>query len=258
MWYQLKSYFFFFFKSTNQHGIHSPFVFDFITKCVYNTSNYYSYTILRSIRKRLFNNTDTIVITDFGEGSRVFKSNHRKISSIAKNAGIPFKRQKLLFRLVEYFKVEKALELGTSLGLATTAIYLANPSVKLDTVEGCPATSEKADALFSEFNLKNIQLHNMTFDHFFSSEKPSEVYDLIYIDGNHNKENTLEYFNIALNKVTNNSVIIFDDIYWSSAMNEAWLEICENEKVKISIDMFHWGLIFFRKEQQKQHFTIRM
>ncbi|WP_443632869.1 hypothetical protein ABXT64_10420 [Candidatus Marifrigoribacter sp. Uisw_064] len=61
-----------------------------------------------------------------------------------------------------------------------------------------------------------------------------------------------------MNKVTNNSVIIFDDIYWSSAMNEAWLEICENEKVKISIDMFHWGLIFFRKEQQKQHFVIRM
>ena len=103
MWYQLKSYFFFLLKSTNQHGIHSPFVYNFVTKCVNDKSKYSSYNTLKNIRKRLLQNNNDITITDFGEGSKVFKSNHRKISSIAKNAGIPYKRQKLLFRIATYF-----------------------------------------------------------------------------------------------------------------------------------------------------------
>ena len=107
MWYQLKSYFFFLLKSTNQHGIHSPFVYKFITECVYNKSKYYSYNTLKNIRKQLLQNNNTITITDFGEGSRVFKSNDRKVSSIAKNAGVPYKRQKLLFRIAGYFKSEE-------------------------------------------------------------------------------------------------------------------------------------------------------
>ena len=34
--FALKSYLSFLLKSTNEHGVHSPFVFDFVTKCLYN------------------------------------------------------------------------------------------------------------------------------------------------------------------------------------------------------------------------------
>jgi len=256
MWYQVKSYFLFLIKSSNQHGVHSPFVYDLITKCVYDTSKYTSYHTLKDIRKRLLQNNKSISITDFGAGSRVFKSDEREISSIAKNAGISYKRQKLLFRISRYFQSKKILEFGTSVGLATSALALSEKS-NVDTVEGCKNTSEIAQSIFSEYNLNNINLHTSTFENFISKSN-SEVYDLIYVDGNHNKEKTLEYFSYLLHKVTNNSVIIFDDIYWSPQMNEAWLEICQNNKVTVSIDMFYWGLIFFRKEQQKEHFVIRM
>ena len=152
---------------------------------------------------------------------------------------------------------ENILELGTSVGLATSALALSKET-KVTTVEGCKSTAEVAQSIFTDFNLNNINLHTSTFDDFFKSNSFSEPYDLIYIDGNHNKKNTLDYFNLLINKVTNDSVIIFDDIYWSPQMKEAWIEICENKKVSVSIDMYHWGLIFFRKEQQKQHFVIRM
>ncbi|MBV1924853.1 MAG: class I SAM-dependent methyltransferase [Flavobacteriaceae bacterium] len=256
MWYQVRSYFLFLLKSSNQHGIHSPFVYDFVTKCVYDKSIDTSYRTLKNIRKKLLQNNKSISITDFGAGSRVFKSNERKISSIAKNAGITYKRQKLLFRISRYFQSKRILEFGTSVGLATSAMALSNES-KVDTVEGCKNTSDVAQSIFSEYNLDNINLHTSTFEDFISTTN-SEAYDLIYVDGNHNKEKTLEYFNYLLHKVTNNSIIIFDDIYWSPQMNEAWLEICQNNKVTVSIDMFYWGLIFFRKEQQKEHFVIRM
>jgi len=59
-------------------------------------------------------------------------------------------------------------------------------------------------------------------------------------------------------RATNNTILIFDDIYWSQEMTEAWREIYAQPEVTVSIDMYHWGLIFFRKEQRKEHFNIRM
>jgi hypothetical protein len=88
MLFQIKSYLNFLWNSTNQHGVHSPFVFDLVTKCFYNTANYPEYSILKNYRKSLLQNTNTIEVTDFGAGSRVFKSNVRAINQIAKNAGI--------------------------------------------------------------------------------------------------------------------------------------------------------------------------
>ncbi len=257
MWYQIKSYLNFLLKSKNQHGVHSPFVYDLITKCFYDKKNYTKYAEIKNFRNQIFQNTNEIDITDFGAGSRVFKSNKRKISAIAKNAGITFKRQKLLFRLISYFNPENILELGTSLGLGTSAMAFTNPSNNIKTVEGCPNTSKIAQHIFDEFNLKNINLHTETFEGFFS-KNPSDKYDFIYVDGNHNKESTLQYFKILLERINNNSVIIFDDIYWSSEMTEAWQEICQHPKATVSIDTFYWGFVFFRKEQEKQHFTIRL
>ena len=257
MWHQIKSYFNFFLKSNNQHGIHSPFVYDLITKCFYDKSYYPEYDKISKYRNTVFKENKEIEITDFGAGSRVFKSNKRKVSAIAKNAGITLKRQKLLFRIIRYFNSESTLELGTSLGLGTSTMSFSNPSSNINTVEGCPNTSKIAQAFFDNFNLKNINLHSETFEDFFN-KNPSDTYDLIYVDGNHDKESTLQYFKILLERVNNNSVIIFDDIYWSSEMTEAWQEICHHPKVSVSIDTFYWGFVFFRKEQEKEHFTIRL
>lgn len=196
------------------------------------------------------------MITDFGSGSRVFKSDERSISAIGKHAGITPRRQRLLFRLAHYFQPNSVLELGTSLGRATAALSLANPLAIIDTVEGCPNTSEVAKGLFKKFGLKNIQLYNSSFEQFFSDE--TKTYDLVFIDGNHNKLNTLAYFEILQKRANNNTLLIFDDIYWSSEMTEAWQEICTRPEVTVSIDLFYWGLVFFRKEQRKEHFSIRM
>jgi len=112
--------------------------------------------------------------------------------------------------------------------------------------------------MLDTFQQKNVQLHCEEFEKFFEHHKYPEKYDLVYVDGNHCKKKTLEYFKILCNKVTNDSVIIFDDIYWNKSMQEAWLEIIKDPKVTVSVDTFRWGLIFFRKEQHKQHFYIRM
>lgn len=257
MLYQIKSYLKFLLKSANAHGVHSPFVYDFVTKCLYNKKHYKSYLTLKSFKKKLLQNNDIISITDFGKGSRVFSSNERKISAIAKNAGVTQKRQQLLFRITNYFQPATILELGTSLGMGTVALSLGNPSAQIKTIEGCPNTAKVAKQQFEAFKLKNIELHIKSFEDYFEKDSTAN-YDLVYIDGNHDKEKTLQYFDILLKKTTNDSLFIFDDIYWSPPMTEAWNDIIQHPKVTVSIDTFYWGLVFFRKEQEKQHFCIRL
>ena len=257
MWHLVKSYIQFFIKSTNAHGVHSPFVYNLITKCFYDKTRFKAYQTIKDYRQQLYQNNTTISVTDFGAGSRVFKSNQRAISKIAKNAGISNKRAKLLYRIMTYFKSENALELGTSVGIATTALSLGNPKGSVTTVEGCPETAKIANQQFEKFELNNIALKVSNFETELETLKHHH-FDLIYIDGNHQKEATLNYFETLLNAVHNNSVIIFDDIHWSQPMTEAWEQIKQHPKVTVTIDTFFWGFVFFRKEQEKEHFIIRV
>ncbi len=259
MIHQSKSFIKFVRLSKNKHGIHSPFVYDLVTKCFNDKTKYPEYEILKSYRKALRSDSSMIEMKDFGQGSRVFKGSARKVSSVTKNAGMKKKRQKLLFRLARYLKSENILELGTSLGLGTVALSLANKNSKVETIEGCPNTANKASEYFTKFNLNNIEIHQKIFSDFISeaSSFGTQKFDLIFIDGDHNGERTLGYFNSILKNIHNDSVIIFDDIYWSEDMTAAWQKIIANEKVTVSIDTFQWGMVFFRKEQPKQHFVIR-
>lgn len=297
----------FFFRSTNQHGVHSPFVYSLMTRCFYDRKKYSSYSILKDYRKSLLKDKRTIRIKDFGAGSRVFKSDERKVSEMAKNAGISPKRARLLNRLVRYLEVDSALELGTSLGLGTAAMAAGN-KVKVTTLEGCPETAVIAREKFEQFGLSNIELKVGNFNDLLgndgrmtkgaksnskhqapnsnASQKTDEPflalalkkkqprtdnsqpttpnsilntkYSLLYIDGNHQKEATLSYFRKLLSTVHNDSVMIFDDIHWSKGMEEAWEEIKAHPRVKVTIDTFQWGLVFFRREQEKEHFVIRI
>lgn len=253
----LTSYLKFLWNSSNAHGVHSPFVFDLVRKCFYDTKKYGEYKILKKYRDSLLENKNTIEVTDFGSGSRVFKSNIRAINQIAKNAGVSSKNARLLFRIVRYFQPENVLEIGTSLGLATSALTLGNSKAKITTLEGCPQTTKVAQQQFQDFNF-NVTSVVTKFEAYLESENiQSATYDLIYFDGNHSKEATLHYFEALLPTITNETVWIFDDIHWSSGMQEAWETIKKHPKVTVTIDTFQWGLVFFRKEQEKEHFILR-
>ena len=254
----IKSYLTFLWHSKNEHGVHSPFVFNLVTKCFYDKKNYDEYTVLKNYRKSLLSNKNTIEVTDFGAGSRVFKSNTRAINQIANNAGISGKRAELLFRITHYFQPENILEIGTSLGLATSALSLGNPKAKITTLEGCPQTSSVAQKQFEEFHLTNIELVTTEFSSYLKTATENCDWKLIYFDGNHSKEATLAYFELLLPTITNETVWIFDDIHWSVGMEEAWEIIKKHPKVSVTIDTFQWGMVFFRQEQPKEHFVIRL
>ncbi len=257
---QIKSYLKFLFSSSNQHGIHSPFVYDLATKCFcVSSKNIDNQSAkIKSFRDSLLKNTQTIEVTDFGAGSKVFKSNKREVAAIAKNAGISQKRAILLIKLVQYYKPKNILEIGTSLGIGTACLSLGNPDAKITTIEGCPETAKVANEYFNKFNFNNIKIEIGDFNETLPKAINNRKYDLIYFDGNHQKEATINYFKQCLHAIHNETIFIFDDIHWSKGMEEAWKHIKNHKKITVSIDTFQWGIVFFRKEQVKEHFIIRI
>ena len=257
MLYQSIQYIKFLLKSTNQHGVHSPFVYNLVTKCFYDKAKYKDYHSISSYRKSLIKNSSKIRVTDLGAGSHVMKNQERRVSKMARNAGSTCKRAKLLYRITSYFTPKNILELGTSLGIATYAMSLGNPNTKITSIEGCSNISAFTKKQLEKFQVKNVNIVNDDFNEVIEKHV-SKQYDLIFFDGNHQKEATLSYFETLLQTANNDSVFIFDDIYWNKGMTEAWETIKKHPKVTVTVDTFFWGFVFFRKEQVKEHFTIRV
>ncbi len=242
------------------HGIHSPFVFEFITKALNDNRTYYSYQTIEALRKQLKQDETVLTIDDFGAGSSFDLNKKRKISSIAKSALKSKKLAQLLFRIINYYQPQTIFELGTSLGITTAYLASGNLNAKIVTMEGSHEVANIAKKNFGQLQLKNITLIQGDFDETLPStinERRSTI-DFAFIDGNHRKAPTIKYFRQLLEKVNEHSIFVFDDIHWSKEMEEAWQIIQSHAAVTLTIDLFFIGLVFFRKKiKTKQHFTIR-
>ncbi|MEO6302647.1 MAG: class I SAM-dependent methyltransferase, partial [Bacteroidia bacterium] len=140
-------------------------------------------------------------------------------------------------------------ELGTSIGLNTLYLAQANKNGKVITIEGSKNLVNFASTLAKKNKVKNIEFVHSTFDEALPAILNKLNYvDLLYVDGNHTYQATINYFNLALSKKNNSSVFIFDDIYWSPDMTKAWEEIKKHSSVTLSIDTFYFGMIFFKEE----------
>jgi predicted O-methyltransferase YrrM len=241
------------------HGMHSPFVFEFITKILNDKTIYPDYEKVEALRAGLLNDHTVLEIEDFGAGSSVTKKNKRSISSVAKNAAKPKKFGQLLFRILKYYQPATILEMGTSLGITTSYLSLAKPDARLITMEGSKEIAAVAKRNFRNLEIRNVEIIEGDFDTTLSPliTQYSSI-DFAFIDGNHRQEPTETYFKELLAKTNNDSILVFDDIHWSGGMEAAWETIKNNAAVTCSIDLFFIGIVFFRKEfMEKQQFNIR-
>lgn len=245
-------------KAVSKHKVHSPFVFDLIVDVFENENSYYAFPAVELIRKKLLLSKRSITVEDMGAGSRVFKSNQRKIKDIVKHSAKKPKYAQLLFKLVNYYQPSTILELGTSLGLTTTYLAKARKKAKVYSFEGSAEICQAAKNTFKSLRVKNVQLIQGNFNETLPEILPKvDVLDFAFFDGNHQKKPTLDYFNQCLERANEHSVFVFDDIHWSDEMTEAWEEIKAHPEVTLTVDIFQFGIVFFRKGFEKQHFVLR-
>jgi len=154
--------------ATNQHGVHSPFIYDYVTKCLYANQKC--------------------------KGSK-------SLDVLLKS--IPFFSIKQIKLVADYHeiiaKTLQELDLILNEGGPYDLIYIEHPSSALET-------------LLKE---NEVQIHNDT-------------------------------------------LVLINHIHKNRTNNTLWRTLYQKETVMVSIDLFHCGVLFFRKEQEKEHFKIRI
>jgi predicted O-methyltransferase YrrM len=246
-------------NAKTRHGVHSPFVYKLVDTVIYDKSPQKVYTEVEAIRQNLLNDDRTITVLDLGAGSHINKNNQKKVSDIAAHALKSPKLAQLLYRIAADLQPKTIIELGTCLGVTTIYLQKAAPQAKVYTLEGSPETAAVAQETFDKAGLKNIKLVTGNFNDTLSGIITMvPQLDFVFVDGNHQKDATLLYFNWCLSRAHEGTVLIFDDIYWSEGMKEAWAQIKAHPEVTVTVDLFWIGLVFFRKGQEKEHFKIKI
>lgn len=247
-------------RAGNAHSLHSPFLFDYYNRIIApGKDECADYEEISKVRNKMRTSKQIIETVDLGAGSRINKSNLRKVSQIAKNAEKPPRFGRLFYRMVQEHQPQTMLELGTSLGITTLYFAKAAPDARIYTFEGCPHTAEIAGDNFKNLQVDNVEIITGNIDdtlHPFLN-KLNRPLDMAYFDANHRYEPTVKYFQQCLPYANSDSVFIFDDIYWSAEMTKAWEEIKADPAVTLTVDLFWIGLVFFRKQQPKQDFVLR-
>jgi predicted O-methyltransferase YrrM len=182
------------------------------------------------------------------------------ISTIAKSSlSLPF-QCRFLYRLIKLIHPELVLEFGTSLGIATGYIALGNPSCQVLTVEGDPHLVSRGEQVFHHLDIRNVSVFNATFEDFIRMKLAEfGTIDFIFLDGNHHAAALLDYYNALKKHISQKTIIMIDDIYWSKDMQEGWTELISLPEVTQSVDCFRFGLLFFNPDFiAKENHLIRL
>ena len=247
--------------------LHSPFVFDLYQTAIKKQKHHLKFKAIENCRTYLLKNNEILSYSDLGAGSNLLSTETKKVvKDLAKAHLKPARIAQIIHQIVLKYKYKNIIELGTSLGI--TASYIAAAikenypleETNFTTIEGIHDVRKVA---LKQFETLELLKHVNSIEGSFN-EKLDDVLnnyqsiDVFFVDGNHTYEATMDYFNKALQKAHNDSVFIFDDIYWSSGMTKAWEEIKQNNNVYQTVDLFFIGLVFFRTEQNRQHFKLRV
>ncbi|HLP19381.1 MAG TPA: class I SAM-dependent methyltransferase [Chitinophagales bacterium] len=251
--FRVKKYISYLVNAKTKYYLHSPFVYEFYLNVLEGPSPRGLEPVI-ALRQQLKNNDTAIEIEDFGTGNK----HSRPLANIERNVSIKHKYGLLLNRLVQYFRPLTIVEIGTSIGLSSSYMALADTKVKIVTLEGSSAIAGFARQNHQQLKIDNVDIITGNFSNtLYPALDSLSSLDLVFFDGNHTKEATLEYFNLCLAKANEQTVFVFDDIYWSEGMCSAWQEIKQHPRVRLTIDVYQFGICFFNKEKlAKEDFVL--
>jgi predicted O-methyltransferase YrrM len=242
-----------FFRAKTRYNVHSPFVYRFTEKVVEEKRAFYAFKDIEILRKLLLKNRNVLKIKDYGAGSLVSGEKERSVRSLVKYSATMPLYCRFLFHLINEYKPKTMLEMGTSVGISTLYQSRAAMKAKFITIEGDPGIAEVARQNLTRMKATNVQQMVGTFEEKLEPAlKELKTLDYAFIDGNHREKPTIEYFEKCLEYANENSIFVFDDIHWTQGMEDAWNTIIAHPKVTLSIDMYFFGLVFFRKDFKKK------
>lgn len=251
--------------NTGGEGIHSPYLFEWVRMVMADKNSYYIWGEIERVREKMLRDERVLRFVDFGSGAKEKgEVRERRVRELAKNSLASKRYAQMLSRLVNWLGHKKegkdglvVVELGTSLGITTAYLAAMDSKNKVVSYEGCEAVANVAKENWKALNMKNIECRVGEIDVTKLGED-IELVDVAFIDANHTYVHTCEYFKVLANKVHEKSVIVVDDIHHSEEMERAWKEICADERVTSTMDLYQMGLVFFDPHYWKRNYIMRL
>lgn len=274
-------------RNTGGHGVHSPYLFEWVRMVMSDENSFYAWNKIENLRGRLLADEREVEFVDYGSGRPLPTSpkgrdaklgigslelrDSRKVCDIARGSLAKKKYAQMLARLVNWLETPPKLpfkgrnsgegliivELGTSLGVTTAYMAAVDSRNKVVTYEGCSAVAKIAQANWKALGLKNIECRVGEID-VEKLDKELERVDVAFIDANHTYAGTRAYFNMLVTKMHAKSVLVVDDIHYNEEMGKVWEEICADERVTSTMDLYQMGLVFFDRNYWKKHYRMRI
>lgn len=203
------------------HGIHSPFVFNLITKVIEEKTPYHIYDDIELILKGM-----------------PLKQNELN------------KTNKLLFKLVNYFGSKRVLEIGSGYGINSLCLTAPSKDIKCISIEYSEKKYSLATEIYKKWDRK-ISLVSTT-------ELPeiTEKQDCIFIDLS-NCNNLPPNLNQYLSRLSyNKTFIIIKGIRTNKRHQMLWKSIKDMESRTVALDLFNIGIVFFDTSLYRWNYKI--
>lgn len=236
----------------NQQGVEGRLIaqtFLKTSKGKYTSDEKQLFEKLNQFRSELYADNRKISFEEIGSSAEM------TIAEVARRAASPEIWVRFFYLLCKTSIVNNILEIGTNLGVSGQYFIkgLENKkNIKFITIEGvkelCEIASTRFDALSSEDRFEVI--HGL-YDKILPEVVKSKTrFDLVFIDGNHQHEATLNYFEMLKDNLADKAIVIFDDINWSDGMRRAWREISMKKGIVLTINFFKLGMVVFDPKKQ--------
>lgn len=250
-WFRFRSALRWYLRAGTRYDVHSPRLFDFVNEVYIDNRHYHAFDLIKAVRNYWRRREGSVKLQSLGAPSKTTSRNERSVSSLVATNAIADKEGRLLFRLALWLRADNILEFGTNAGISTLYLHAANTQARLRTVEGNPAVAALAQETFAKAGTSDRLLpYTDRFDkwlHYTWSTRPDDdgPLDLFFLDGDHRYQSTLDYVRTVLPSATAQSVFVIADIHWSEGMERAWEELKTFPEVTASVDLYHFGLLFF-------------
>jgi len=234
----------FHFRKRKGHGIHSPYQFEFINRVLFNSDGREVPPAILKEHRRMKRDKTLLPC-----GS---------VRAFVLNSSVSEKYASLLYRISQWFHPDMILELGTGLGISTIYLSAGSPETPLHSIEGNMERAAYAAQVLCRCCPGPVSIHWGDMD-----LKLEDILPLLpprflaFVDGNHQYEPTIAYVRLLVDRAGDEAVIVMDDIYWSKGMFRAWTELISWPEVRVSINLFHTGILLLRKDLYKTNYKIK-
>ena len=155
-----------------------------------------------------------------------------------------------LHLIIKISNTKKILEIGTFTGLSTLSMSLALPeNGELIALDKNEKTSEVANNFFKKAKQENkIKIITKNaLESLYDLKKNNEKFDLVFIDAD--KENYKNYYELSLNLINTNGLIIIDNVLWYGEV----VDINNKNKLTTIIKEFN---IYVKKDKRTENLIL--